>query len=572
MKANGYLGKQWQIPLVLSVLFLFLYLAVTTNSHISYGQDSLEFSYWIETDAITKINRHFLWNILFYFVFKAYVFLGGEQSSLFIGQCISAVFGAVGLGVFYLVLASIKPEGLKKLDCVIFTTLLGCSFSYWHFSTEATPQLFSTFLRLLLLLSLLHHREILSAWKIVFFGICLGLVLLSELMAFYLIIPFCYLVYRFCVRSKISVAHVFSFVFCGIGTYFLIYSLGAMFLLGIDFVEIIPSILYRGANTTNYLTDIPIGLLYLLQGILFFPGLITTSIAIQESADFSKLLYPQYLAFLLFVSYFFLFTRKMMKSRKLLTKELFICCCLWWIILVVVQLLREPRALDNINYSVTPFIICLFILYDYSLQGVGGTSFSKRFMVVVMLAICCLHNFWWGILPNSRFGGYEMSEYQRFVEKQLGNVGPEDTILLLSDCENYGLYELYYIEKNVKRKAHLMLVDGSPSHAYSPKYDIIEYDQKLEVLEENRGRVYLFAFPVELEENNREEFAFKYLYDRLRLHSEGVDSFWENDDRIEIAKEIIDKLAMQFSVVEFKYDGDLSILYLAFARSKSGNP
>ena len=138
-------------PAIFVFLVLFvLYISFSTNAHLSYAQDALEFSHWIENGFITKINRHFLWNIVFFYFYKIWNIIGLSGGALKAGQVLSSFFGAGGVILFYHILRKLSVTKKDYLLNSIFTGFYAFSFAYWHFSGEANPHVFSNFLRLLI--------------------------------------------------------------------------------------------------------------------------------------------------------------------------------------------------------------------------------------------------------------------------------------------------------------------------------------------------------------------------------------------------------------------------------------
>ncbi|THB72670.1 MAG: hypothetical protein D6B25_16350 [Desulfobulbaceae bacterium] len=559
-------SKRWVIALLVSSVFFVLYVFFPTHAHLSYGQDSLEFAYWVETGVVTSINRHFLWNILFFYSFELYQLVGGEATALWWGQFISNIFGAAGVGCCYLLLSSLDLKKISSAISLLFAIFLGVAYSYYHFSVEATPQVFANFLRLLFLLVLLNYREKLTPARLVGFGIGLGVVFHSEMMGIYFLIPCCFILYRFMRRSHVPLIHLGSFLCFVILSYLSLYICGALLFLDIPLWEMVGSILWRGENYTNLLTDSPVGLLYLLQTILHIDGLRNPSIGVQESIDLSYLLYPQFLLFFCFLIYLLSHAKKLISSANREMRDLFVFSVLWWLILVLVQILREPRALDNWSYSLIPFILCLFLLWSCSEEG-NRNFLVKRVVLVLVIGSVGLHNFITGIYPNSRFDGYEVSAQQHYLQTQLADVEKEDTLLFISDFGNYDIYALYFIAKANHQSKQVILLDGSYHHAFNPRSEPAVLQENLNQIREGIGRVHVVVFPVEIQSGTMGVQVFDHLYDRFEFKERAVDPFWNHEERLIKAFEMINILETEFSIERSSYHDEMSLLYLKLSRN-----
>jgi hypothetical protein len=477
-----------KITAVFSLLVI-LYYFFATNAHLSYAQDALEYSFWIENNIITKLNRHLIWSLCFFYIYNFWKMLTPEVTVLQAGQLISAFFGAGGVMLFYLLLKELLHDKQTRILAVVFTGFYAFSFAYWHFSGEIGPQAFSSFLRILLLLCIIRGRKNISKARVFRWGLLFSIVLLSNIMGFYLLPAYILLIYFFSkyqpkLKSSIFTITTLSF-------FFIFYGFMMLNTLGYDASQIVPSLLYRAPGNPEFIKEFPIAIIYLLLTIVFIPGLKTPSIGNPEIIDFSSIFTPvPTLILLFFMGMLILYFRQ---KKKLLKKEkvLIYAGLTWFFILFVIQAAREPRSLDNLFHILPSIWLFAFITWN-NVLNYSKRKFFIKLSLFLLLSIYVVHNFS-GIYLNSKKESSEMYEYYRYIKKVSS---PKDRIILISNSGNYELYQIYYLLKNKNNLEHdPMILDGFPYRAYSEK-DKFRYNRYKKKLEDfSEGSFLIFIAP-----------------------------------------------------------------------------
>lgn len=470
---------------------LILYIAYSTNFHISYGQDALEFSYWIENDVITKNNRHFMWSFLFFAFYKIWHAAGLNGGALKAGQVLSAFFGAASVMIFYAIL---RNYFFKKRDYIlglIFSAFYAFSFAYWHFSGEANPQTFSNFLRLLLIFFIVKDAENISIKKASIYGIGFGVVLLSEIMGFYLLPVFMLLIYCYSAQSKKLNLMLFSII--SVVFFYIFYGFAALSLLRISIREVIPSILWRVPNITDFLKESFLGPLYLLLALIYIPGLRASTVTGLEMIKLNAIFSPVNILFIGFLSISILIGIKSLKEFGPKEKGLAYAAILWFIILLCIQSYREPRALDNLFYILPPIWFMLFLVWRRFISRLKAKSMNIAiFSLIILCSTFASHNFIFGIYPKSKDTGHEMFEYSCYLKSL---VMPNDDMILISSLGSYEIYDMYYIfkYKSTLRKSPILL----DAYRYRPfvEADKKRYNEYASIIEKNKGDIYLLVMP-----------------------------------------------------------------------------
>jgi hypothetical protein len=412
-----------------------------------------------------------------------------EVTVLQAGQLISAFFGAGGVMLFYLLLKELLHDKQTRILAVVFTGFYAFSFAYWHFSGEIGPQAFSSFLRILLLLCIIRGRKNISKARVFRWGLLFSIVLLSNIMGFYLLPAYILLIYFFSkyqpkLKSSIFTITTLSF-------FFIFYRFMVVNTLGYDASQIVPSLLYRAPGNPEFIKESPIAIIYLLLTIVFIPGLSTPSIGNPEIINLSSIFTPVSTVILLFfMGTLILYFRQ---KKKLLKKEkvLIYAGLTWFFILFVIQAAREPRSLDNLFHILPSIWLFAFITWN-NVFNHSKRKFFIKLSLLLLLSIYVVHNFS-GIYLNSKKESSEMYEYYRYIKKVSS---PKDKLILMSDSGNYELYQIYYLLKNENNlKYDPIILDGFPYRAYleKDKFRYNKYNERLENF--SQGNILIFIAP-----------------------------------------------------------------------------
>lgn len=503
-----------RLAVVLGFLSLFaLYAAFSTNAHLSFAQDALAYSHWVESGYITKINRHFLWNHLFFCCYKVWTFFGMGGGALKVGQLISALFGAGGVVVFYRLAREVSAKDEDIFECTVFSFFYAFSFAYWHFSGEANPQTFSNFLRLILALLIIRSSRKSSFRRSCIHGILFGFVLLSELMGFLLVFAYVAMVF-FSSNSK-RIKHVIVFGISSAAAFYFFYGVSSYCVLNVPLKDIPLSIFWMGPKHTNF-GEYPLGILYLVLNIIFVPGLKSPSIGNREVIEIGNIFGILNTIFYLFLCYSVFVCIRIFRESLRNNKALVYGALLWFMVPLVLQIHREPRALDNLFYILFPVWILLLLGWQTYLRPMSiQVKKLVRILLMSILFIYAGHNFVFGIYPNSRDSGYEMYNFYQLITSHIKS---DDEIVLVSKSGNYELYEIDHMlrfESGFGNSA--ILLDGSEDRAFLHR-DRNRYDyfrSKLLALKDP-GSLYMLIIPgADLELSGNVKKLVAYLKERL---------------------------------------------------------
>ena len=493
------MGNKMSMPLkenlvvVFGFLSLFaLYAAFATNAHLSFAQDSLQYCHWVENGFITKINRHLLWNHLFFYCYKLWTLLGMSGGALKVGQLIAALFGAGGIVVFYRLARETFTGDEDIVECVMVAFFYAFSFSYWHFSGEASPQTFSNFLRLILALSIIRSGRKPSLQRSCFHGILFGFVLLSELLGFLLV--FAYAVMIFFSSNSKRIKHVLVFGLSSIVAFYSFYGILLYMTLDVPIKDIPLSIFWLGPNHTN-VNEYPLGILYLALSIIFIPGLKSPSLGNSEIIEIQNIFGPSNTIFYLFLIYSVYVGIKTFRENFSSRRALVCGAVLWFVVPLALQIQREPRALDNLFYILFPAWVLLLLGWKIYLSRMS-IQIKKllRIFLISILFIYAGHNFVFGIYPNSKDSGHEMYNFYQLITNYMTS---DDEIVLVSKSGNYELYE---IDHMLKFKSGFgksaILLDGFEHRAFLYKDgDRYDYFRSKLLSLKNSGSLYMFIIP-----------------------------------------------------------------------------
>ncbi len=432
--------RESNILIITFFILCTLYAAFSTNAHLSFAQDALLYSYWIEIGSVTNINRHFLWNFLFFLIYKIWNILGFGGGALRAGQVISAIFGASGIIIFYLITEELLPRKEDIIERVLFTGFYAFSFSYWHFSGEANPQTFSNFLRLFLTLFIIRSKGNTSYKRTILLGTLSGFVFLSELLGITLIFSLMVMIYFFSDSKKI--VNVILFCLSSVGVFYLFYGISTSTLLGTPLKDILLSIFSLGPKNP-FAPEFPLGFLYMMKAIIFIPGIITPSMGNPEVIKLWYIFNPLCIIFYLFLFYSLLIGFVYCKTCFKEHKEIMLGLLLWFLVPFSMQFYRDPSAIDNLYYLLFPIWLFLLIVWKtLNYQWGDQTKNITRIFLMIVFIFFFYQNFAYGIFPNSQNQGYELSNYYNLINNTITH---KDDVILISRSGNLELYELDYL-------------------------------------------------------------------------------------------------------------------------------
>src|SRR4030095_8483530 len=99
---------------------------------VQYDPNGIEEAQFTENGQLFQKN-HMLYRPVSYVVYSAAKSLGFRGNALDVLQAMSALFGAIGVGLCYLLCDFV---GNNRLAALIGAVWLGTSFTYWYFSTD----------------------------------------------------------------------------------------------------------------------------------------------------------------------------------------------------------------------------------------------------------------------------------------------------------------------------------------------------------------------------------------------------------------------------------------------------
>jgi len=474
-------------------VILFLYGGFVTKAHLSYAQDALDFAFWTENGYITKFNRHFLYNVLTFLFYQIWKILDIQGGALFASQIINSFFGAVGVILFYFLLKSITVEKKNICEIWIFTCFYAFSFAIWHFAGEANPQAFSNTLRILLLLLIISPNIKISYKRSILYGFLLGIILLTEILGV-LVLPGILILFYFscCSRRKQKVV---IFISVATITYISLYYISCIYLLDMPIRKILSSLVLSPMPKDNLtISHLLIGFIYLNLAITFIEGVRTPSIGTTEILQIDNIITGTSLLVIIFIFCIMYLGSRLWNNIELKQRKIIIGCIVYFILPFGMQLIREPRALDNIYYVILPIWIIIYSIWITYIQCLDKKAVNiARLVLLTILALLVSNNFINGILQNSKLHAYEMYP---LYQKLNNYIASDDIVILVSNSGNYEMYEIEYLLRNTgKLKRFPIILDGQKHRTFMIK-DNERYElYRQYILKNNISKAYIVLMP-----------------------------------------------------------------------------